>query len=115
MHRFLAEARERYDRIILDTPPVLFVADASILSAISDGVILVVKSATNTRSLAARARQHLEGVKARILGGILNDVVVSRLGYYYSDYYHYGYSRHDRSYYVDEQRERGEARGGAKS
>jgi succinoglycan biosynthesis transport protein ExoP len=97
--RFLNEARQAYDRIILDTPPVLFVADASIVSAIADGVIMVVKSATNTRSLAARAREQLAGVKARILGGILNDVIVSRLGYYYSDYYYYGYSRYHRDYY----------------
>jgi len=99
MRRLLEEAREKYDRVIVDTPPVLFVADASILGAISDGVIMVVKSATNTRSLATRAREQLEGVKARILGGILNDVHVSRLGYYYSDYYYYGYSRYYRDYY----------------
>jgi Mrp family chromosome partitioning ATPase len=60
---------------------------------------MVVKSATNTRSLATRAREQLEGVKAHILGGILNDVHVSRLGYYYSDYYYYGYSRYYRDYY----------------
>ena len=99
MRRLLAEARGRYDRVIMDTPPVLFVADASIVGALSDGVILVVKSATNTRALATRAREQLEGVRARILGGILNDVHLSRLGYYYSDYYYYGYSRYYRGYY----------------
>ena len=99
MRQLLAQARQSYDRVIMDTPPVLFVADASIVGAISDGVILVVKSATNTRALATRAREHLEGVRARILGGILNDVHVSRLGYYYSDYYYYGYSRYYRDYY----------------
>jgi len=106
MRQLLAEARRTYDRVIVDTPPVLFVADASIVGAISDGVVMVVKSAANSRSLARRAKEQLEGVNARILGGILNDVRVSRLGYYYSDYYHYGYSRyykdyHD-SYYSDE-------------
>ncbi len=109
MRRLLEEARQKYDRVIVDTPPVLFVADASIVSAISDGVVMVVKSATNTCSLARRAREQLEGVKARILGGILNDVHVSRLGYYYSDYYYYGYSRYYRSYYAgdrEEERER---------
>ncbi len=99
MRQLLAEARLRYDRVVVDTPPVLFVADASIVSAISDGVVMVVKSAANSRSLARRAREQLEGVNARILGGILNDVHVSRLGYYYSDYYHYGYSRYYKNYY----------------
>ena len=103
MLRLLEKARQEYDRVIIDTPPVLFVADASIVSAISDGVIMVVKSATNTRALASRAREQLEGVKARILGGILNDVHVSRLGYYYSDYYYYGYSRYYRDYYTSEE------------
>jgi capsular exopolysaccharide synthesis family protein len=100
MRKFLEEARKTYDRVILDSPPVLFVADASIVAGASDGVILVVKAAKNTRSIARKARKHLEGVKAKILGGILNDVYVSRLGYYYSYYYHYyPYARYYRDYY----------------
>ncbi len=99
MRGLLEEARTAYDRVLVDTPPVLFVADASILGAICDGVILVVKSAKNTRSLAARAREQLRSVKARVLGGVLNEVHVSRLGSYYSDYYYYGYSRYYHDYY----------------
>ncbi len=107
--KLLEQAREEYDRVILDTPPVLFVADASIVGARSDGVIMVVKAAKNTRSLARRAKEQLEGVNARVLGGILNDVRISRLGYYYSDYYYYGDSRYYRddygSYYSREDEE----------
>ncbi len=110
MRRLLYEARQKYDRVIMDSPPVLFVADATILSAISDGGIMVGKSATNPRALARRAREQLEGVKARILGGILNDVHVSRLGYYYSDYYYYGYSRYYRDYYTSEEEEEAEGK-----
>ena len=110
MHRLIAEARQQYDRVIIDTPPVLFVADASILSTESDGVVVVIKSAKNTRSLARRTREQLEGVNARILGGVLNDVHVARLGYYYSAYYHHGYARYHRdyteSYYADRKRRR---------
>jgi capsular exopolysaccharide synthesis family protein len=98
MQSFLEEARKLYDVIILDTPPVLFVADASIVSTISDGVILVVKAAANSRTLARRAREHLDGVHARILGGILNNVRTASLGYYYSDYYYYGYSQYSSDY-----------------
>ncbi len=100
MRKFVEEARAKYDRVIMDTPPVLFVADATIVSAICDGVLLVVKAAKNSRSVAVKAREQLEGVKARIIGGILNDVYVSKLGYYYSYYYHYyPYSRYYRDYY----------------
>ncbi len=98
MRKLLLEAREHFDRVLIDTPPVLFVADASILAAMSDGVVLVVKSSKNTRALARRTRAQLEGVNARILGGVLNDVHLARLGYHYSDYYHYGYSRYYKDY-----------------
>jgi capsular exopolysaccharide synthesis family protein len=96
MEAFLKEVRGRYDRVILDTPPALFVADANILGAAGDGVILVVKSARNTRSQARRARVQLEKVGAHVLGGILNDVRVSRFGYYYNEYYSYGYDYYSR-------------------
>jgi len=109
MRELLDEVREQYDRVVIDTPPVLFVADASILGAMCDGVIMVVKSAKNTRAIARRAREQLEGVNARLLGGVLNDVHTARLGYYYSDYYHYGYSRYygdySDAYYSDKKRE----------
>jgi succinoglycan biosynthesis transport protein ExoP len=98
MRKLLQDARELYDRVIIDTPPVLFVADASILAAMSDGVVLVVKSSKNTRALARRTRAQLEGVNARILGGVLNNVRLTRFGHHYSDYYHYGYSRYYRDY-----------------
>jgi len=100
MRKLLSEAREKYDRVILDSAPVLFVADASILAGLSDGVIVVVKAAKNTRNVAARAVDQLKGVRARILGGVLNDVRLSRMGYYYSDYYYSGYYGHYRSYYA---------------
>jgi len=98
----LAEAREKYDRIIIDTPPVLIVADAAILAGEGDAAVLVVKSARNTRSLVRRAREQLLDVKARVLGGILNDVRRVDLGYYQSDYYYHGYSSDYDEYYGSE-------------
>ena len=99
MRQLLSEVRQRYDRIIVDTPPVLIVADAAILSSLGDGVILVVKSEKNARSLAERARALLADVKARLLGGIVNDVQESVLHYHYSGYYYHGYSRYYDDYY----------------
>lgn len=97
--RFMQEVRHKYDRIILDTPPVLFVSDASILSTIGDGVILVVRANRNTRAQTLRTRKQLEKVNARIIGGILNDVRVMRFGHYYSDFYYHGYARYRSDYY----------------
>ena len=99
MRDLLEKARGKYDRIVIDSPPVLAVADASIVAGISDGVILVVKAAANPRKLAVRAREQLESVNARILGGVLNDVHVHGLGYYDSKYAYYGYSSYYRSGY----------------
>ena len=99
MRDLLEKARGKYDRIVIDSPPVLAVADASIVAGISDGVILVVKAAANPRKLAVRAREQLESVNARILGGVLNDVHVHGLGCYDSKYAYYGYSSYYRSGY----------------
>ena len=99
MGRLLAKVREKYDRVIIDTPALLLVADGGIVAGISDGVIVVVKAGSNSRALVKRTRMHLQGVKARVLGGILNDVRVSRIGYYHSDYYYYGYYGAYRSHY----------------
>lgn len=97
--RFFHEIRERYDRILLDAPPVLFVSDASIMGAICDGVILVARANRNTRAQVARARKQLEKVNARIIGSILNGVRVTRLSHYYSDFYYHGYARYCSDYH----------------
>ena len=98
MKELLASAKKAYDWVIVDTPPVLFVSDARIISVMCDGVLVVVKSGTSTRSLLIRARELLDSVKARVIGSILNDVRVSRMGRHYSSYYSYGYSRYARDY-----------------
>ena len=99
MQHIISDMREKYDRVIIDTPPILFVSDTSILSRMSDGVLLVVKSDKRTRAHAARARMQLEKVHAQIIGGILNNVRVSRFGHYYSDYYYHGDARYRSDYY----------------
>jgi len=98
MRKFLIHAIEAYDWILLDTPPTLFVSDASVLGAQSDGVILVVKSGTSARYLLARAKDQIETVKAKIIGTILNNMVVTRVGRHYSYYYYHGYSRYTKDY-----------------
>jgi len=98
MREFVEEVQKDYDWVIIDTPPVLFVSDASVMGVLCDGVIVVVKSGTSTRTLLHRAREQLDSVSANILGSILNNVLVSRLGRHSSAYYNYGYSRYAKDY-----------------
>ena len=89
----LTELSARYDRIVIDSPPVMPVTDACILGAICDVTLLVLRAEKSTRKTAQHARDGLLGVGAHILGAIVNDVPPrkGRYGYYYYGYYHYGH------------------------
>ncbi|MBN1182661.1 MAG: polysaccharide biosynthesis tyrosine autokinase [Bacteroidales bacterium] len=84
---------EKYDRIIIDSPPVSPVTDAQILSAICDITLLVLRANKSTRKMSQQAQQSLMSVGARILGVVVNDVSKkSSYGYYnaygnYNSYY----------------------------
>jgi Mrp family chromosome partitioning ATPase len=65
---------DRYDFILVDSPPVLPVADGLVLSRLVDSVLLVVRSRVTDKKLAQEARRRLARVHARILGIVLNDV-----------------------------------------
>ena len=85
----LAQLGERFDRVILDTPPVGAVADAVVLSTQVDGVVLVLKAGKTNKDLAKRTVRALRDVKANIYGAVLNDVNLESSKY--GDYY-YGYA-----------------------
>jgi succinoglycan biosynthesis transport protein ExoP len=72
MNDFLEEAKEEYDMVIFDSPPILSTADAAILSAKVDGVLLVYRVGMVSRGLLKRATAQLEQVKCNIMGVILN-------------------------------------------
>jgi capsular exopolysaccharide synthesis family protein len=113
MQALLLDAREKYQWVILDVPPVLFVSEASILSVICDGALMVVRPGTNRRSHLRKAIEQLENINARIVGCVLNNTVVSRIGRYYSHYYYYGYSKYSRNYhysYYEDRKTRSERR-----
>lgn len=79
-----------FDWIILDSPPCLPVADASILAGICDGVLLVVKSGSTPSAVAQRARQELQ--TRNIVGVVLNAVGEAHMyGSEYYQAYRYGY------------------------
>jgi capsular exopolysaccharide synthesis family protein len=89
----LEEAKTKFDRIIIDTSPVLTVADASIIANMVNGVIQVIRASFQNIDLILKSRQRLVEVKARIIGVILNNVDVKKEDSYY--YYHYYYASKD--------------------
>ncbi len=88
MRVLLQELVQRFDIVILDTPPVLATADARILGSLSDGVVLVVRAGQTERLAAQRAQNQLVQAGARVLGVVLNDPggEISREGDYYYPY-----------------------------
>lgn len=79
----------KFDRVILDSPPVGAVADAVVLATQADGVVLVLKAGVTHRDVARRTVRALNDVKAKLFGAVLNDVNLDRSRY--GDYY-YGYA-----------------------
>ncbi len=82
MKDLLEVLKKRYDIVLIDAPPVGLVTDAAILSAIVDGIILVVASGKTDIDGAKRAKKLLENVGARILGVTMTMIPVSKKGYY---------------------------------
>jgi len=93
MIKFLAELRERYDIIILDTPPVIAVTDSEILSKHVDGSILVVSADTTEMELLRRASEIMKQGTHHFIGAVLNNFVYkASYGSYYKYYYYYSRS-----------------------
>ena len=91
---FFASLRQSFDWVILDSPPVLAVADASILANTASGVVFVVGADQTSRQAARAALEQLEAVQAHIIGAVLNRVDLEKNPYYYSAYYRKEYSRY---------------------
>jgi capsular exopolysaccharide synthesis family protein len=70
----LDDLRNEFDLIIIDTPPVIPVTDSAIMSEHADGIVLVYEVGKVGRDVLKRAVGHLESVKARIWGIVMNDV-----------------------------------------
>jgi len=97
--------RDEFDLIVFDTPPVLVVNDAVVLSTKVDGVALVLESRKTTHQAAVRAKEVLESVTTTILGVALNKFKAEGRGYYYYYYYSDYYSRRSEEEEQGEQQE----------
>jgi len=98
MMQFLDEASQRYDRVILDCPPVSAVADPLVVGAMADGVVFVTKFNKIRREHAVRSVQRIQDAGIHIIGLVLNDIdFEGKDSYYYS--YHYYQNRYYASHY----------------
>lgn len=89
MQNLLTELEERFDMVVLDTPPTLAVTDAIVLAPRVGGAILVVRAGHVARQQVKRAQEALAAVKANLLGVVLDGVKNDdpKGGYYYYSYY----------------------------
>ena len=88
LEQFIQLLKAKFDRIILDSPPIIPVSDVISLSTVVDGVIQVIQWGKVSRQVIKRAAKTLREVNARILGAILNNIDVEKSEYsYYSDQY----------------------------
>ncbi len=91
MQAFLDAVRTEYDYVLIDTPPIMLVTDAAVLSTKTDGVIVVVASGADKPELLQDTKIKLEQAGANVLGCILNKVKVSARRYGGSAHYGYYY------------------------
>ncbi len=89
--------KSSYDMVIVDSPPVLTVTDATIMASMLDGAILVTKAGETPIEPLLRSLKQLREANARILGVVLNSVALRKDRYHYYQYYQYHYDYHDRA------------------
>lgn len=98
MRQLLAEASRKYDRIVIDSPPISAVSDPLILLPSVQGIVFVIHFSKVRRDIVARAVQKLREGRVPVLGAVLNNVDLEKHGYYY---YPYRYSHYYRKEDVD--------------
>jgi len=98
MSQLIDTLEKEWDMVLLDSPPIVAVTDASMISAEIDAIAMVVKAGQTERSAVDRALDMLKNVQAPLIGAILNGASQESLGgkyaYYYS-YYNYYYQASD--------------------
>lgn len=94
MRDLVQDLKMRYDMVLFDSPPIMGVSDASVLTSEVDFAILVIQYRKYPRAMSARAKQAVENVGGRLIGVVLNSIVMSHdESYYYYNAYYDHYSR----------------------
>lgn len=99
--RLVEYGRENYDMVLIDTPPLGSVIDTAVIAPMTDGVVIVVEVNKCSRRFIADVKKQIEVTNTRILGVVLNKVVIEKKGYYnryYKGYYnsYYNHSEEDK-------------------
>ena len=88
MLAFINLMKERFNYVVIDSPPAISFADGAIISTLVDGVIIVVHGGKSSRAVVRHIIHRLTGVGARICGTVLNNVKPEPYDYYYNSYYY---------------------------
>ena len=99
MNTLLSQLKSVYDTVLVDSPPLLLVADGSLVASQVDGVIVVVDGFGTRSSSLQAALDTLRNTNVNIVGVIINKLKRARFGYGYTYPYYYYYS--DYKYYTD--------------
>ena len=97
LKEFLDWAYKHYDRVIVDCPPVMGIADSAILGSAVDGVLFIIWAGRTSRRYVRVAKMTAVSRGAKVFGFVLNNLEPGRVGYYH--YYPYYYSYYSRGYY----------------
>jgi capsular exopolysaccharide synthesis family protein len=97
MKQILDALRAHYDWVLIDSPPLLAMADTPVLCSLVEGVVLVLAAEVATKPAVMRAIDQVRGVGGKVTGVVLNRVNLERNSYYYGQYY----GEYYRSYYAE--------------
>jgi polysaccharide biosynthesis transport protein len=87
--RFIQELADRFERVVIDSPPLVAVTDSAIISTLCDGTIFVVRAFKTSKHLGAQGLRSLRDVESPVIGAVLNAVNLDRHEYNYYHYYYY--------------------------
>jgi capsular exopolysaccharide synthesis family protein len=80
---------EKYDRVLIDSPPITAVTDSVLLSRMVDCVLLVVRANKTPKEIVKNAIGMIQGVNGHLIGALLNGIEMEKNAYYYQYYYYY--------------------------
>jgi len=105
LKEFLDWAYKHYDRVVVDCPPVMGIADSAILGSVVDGVLFIIWAGRTSRRYVRVAKMTAVSRGAKVFGFVLNNLEPGRVGYYH--YYPYYYSYYSRGYYYAHKEDEG--------
>ncbi|MFC0588673.1 GumC family protein [Novosphingobium aquiterrae] len=95
IEQILEEAKAAYDVIVIDSPPILGLADSPLMSALVDGVVFVVEADRNRRGSLKTSLRRLRAMRPVMLGAVLTKFNPTKAGNRYSEYYGYDYYQYE--------------------